>query len=245
MKETYQITIVDGVPVIEVEGKKVLVDTGSPQTFGNVGNLKIMGKERSIPKTLRMAGVQIESISESIGENIGALMGLDILADYCVSWDYQKREMTISDEACEKEEGAVEVAQPQNSTLSSLVGMLGMSIKKVAVLIEMNVAGNDIVAFIDTGAKTSYLLPALTNGLESEEEVEDFNPLIGKFTTKIYSVKTSIGGVEIPTKYGTLPSMFASVISQVNAKAVIGRDLFEAAKVTIDFISGKVYIQKY
>jgi len=233
MKETYQITIIDGVPVIEVEGNKVLVDTGCPLTFGNVGNLEIMGRERSIHETLD-GYINVNHIAELVGENIDVMMGRDILADYCVSWDYKKGEMMFCDEACEEMNGALEILRP------------GMFTKQVGVLVEMNVAGNNLMTIIDTGARISYLMPEFNEGQAAVRVEEDYNPMYGGvFRTNIYNLNTRIGDLEKTMEYGDMPEGCKRDLSMVNVQAVIGRDLFEAAKVTIDFISGKVYIQKY
>lgn len=87
MTKTFDIDLYDGHLIINNNGQKILVDTGSPVTIGRSNHFVFMDHEHNC--TTAYLGTDIPSISKLMDYDIDVLMGMDVLGRYEMLTDYK------------------------------------------------------------------------------------------------------------------------------------------------------------
>jgi len=216
MRYTYPIDIIENIPIAEIEGKKCIIDTGSPFT--------IVSEETSFcGNTLSVSREELLSeISSLMERDCQGLIGLDQMRGRKVLFDYANKEVTFTDEPL-----------TLGGTSLRYTPVVGN-----ALAIEAYVDGRKTSLIVDTGAKISYIDDQFTYGLTEVDEQTDYYPGIGQYQVKLYDIPTEIMGQTIPTRYGVLPGIMGqmtSLLKLYGISGVIGYDLFLFNKVLIDF----------
>lgn len=218
MCTSFTTDLYDGHLIFSVDGLKVLVDTGSPVTIGRQDVFLFMGKEYGCMTSF--IGNDINDISSMMGYDIDVLMGMDVLADFCILTDYRQGLVTFSSKPIPFE---------HDSSTPILRGQRG------AVCILLNVKGKTVKMALDTGAKISYIDDSLTAGETALEIRDDFNPMTGHFATPIFAMEAEIGGKTFPVNFGNLPPLLSLSLKMMNLDGAIGYDLFTAFTTMMDF----------
>lgn len=84
----YHFTLTDNHIIANINGKKCLIDTGSPMTIGNQ-NLQIAGHDFTCIDSFM--GVSLESLPKSVGTDLDYLIGSDVLSSFIVDIDWEKK----------------------------------------------------------------------------------------------------------------------------------------------------------
>ena len=225
MKRTFDINLVDGHLLISDNGNTILVDTGSPVTVHQEDTLSFLGRE--FPVHTSILGDRIDSLCKLSGIEFTTLLGMDILSQYRVVFDYENRELTFLTD----EEAGME------GTTVPLVNILG-GVK--AVCMEIN--GQPLKMAIDTGAPLSYVDRMVTDDFESIGEKEDFHPMAGRYTTPIFKLEAEFCGKRFTGTYGNLPTMMGLSLKLGGLDGVVGYDFFKSFKVLFDFRNSVVVL---
>ena len=225
MKRTFDINLVDGHLLISDNGNTILVDTGSPVTVHQEDTLSFLGRE--FPGHTSILGDRIDSLCKLSGIEFTTLLGMDILSQYRVVFDYENRELTFLTD----EEAGME------GTTVPLVNVLG-GVK--AVCMEIN--GQPLKMAIDTGAPLSYVDRMVTDDFESIGEKEDFHPMAGRYTTPIFKIEAEFCGKKFTGTYGNLPTMMGLSLKLGGLDGVVGYDFFKSFKVLFDFRNSVVVL---
>ena len=225
MKRTFDINLVDGHLLISDNGNTILVDTGSPVTVHQEDTLSFLGRE--FPVHTSILGDRIDSLCKLSGIEFTTLLGMDILSQYRVVFDYENRELTFLTD----EEAGME------GTTVPLVNVLG-GVK--AVCMEIN--GQPLKMAIDTGAPLSYVDRIVTDDFESIGEKEDFHPMAGRYTTPIFKLEAEFCGKRFTGTYGNLPTMMGLSLKFGGLDGVVGYDFFKSFKVLFDFRNSVVVL---
>lgn len=218
MKRTFDINLVDGHLLISDNGNTILVDTGSPLTLHKEDTLSFLGREFAVRTSLMGDG--ISSLCRLSGIEFTTLLGMDILSQYRVVFDYENNQITFLTD----EEPGIE------GTSVPLVNVMG-GVKAVRVLI----SGQPLTMAIDTGAPLSYVDPMVTDGLEQVGMKEDFHPMAGRYTTPVFQLDAELGGKRFAGSYGNLPTMMGLSLRLGGLDGVIGYDFFRSFKIQFDF----------
>lgn len=226
MTKTFDIDLYDGHLIINNDGQKVLVDTGSPVTIGSSDKFMFMDQEYNCIRALM--GHDINDIAEMMGYHIDVLMGMDVIGKYKMLTDYKSKKVTFSSEDI-----------PFEPICTAPIIREG---EPVCVI--LRIKGNDVKLALDTGAKISYIAETYTSGETAIEVLEDFYPMIGQFTTPIYAMEASIGGQSFPVKFGKLPKLIALPLQMVGIEGIIGYDLFSKYKVLLDFHNNRMLLME-
>jgi hypothetical protein len=116
------------------------------------------------------------------------------------------------------------------------------------MLLPVIINKQNVMGFLDTGAKLSYITEELINGLEANpERVKDFYIGIGEFETRTYTTKVTLSnGYSFQGTFGgDLPAQVTRQFLSGERKAIIGSDLFfSCKKVWIDYTNSYIYIIK-
>jgi hypothetical protein len=217
--ETFAIDIQDGQLLFNESGNTILLDTGSPTTFGSNNNFNFMGQRYRTSNG-------VEQYANLARIHFDILMGMDILQQFYLKIDYPAKEVTFSDEPM----------QLEGSTGVSLDNQPG----RIIMPIEMD--GNTLNVAIDTGARISYIKSTFTEGCDEIETREDFYPGLGHFDTSIYEKEIKLGTKTLTVRFGNLPARLEHLLNTLNIDGVVGYDLFTKFTVLFDFPHNTLYL---
>lgn len=225
----YKIDLYDGHLLIKEDGKTLLLDTGSPVSLTDLSSFSFSGHEFSGHRNL--GGKGISEVSEQLGKDIDVLVGMDVLHLFTLLIDYKNLILGVYE---------------QNPT--EFIDEWPVSLYKVAmgaITIPMTVDGHILHFALDTGAKISYINNRVTSSDTPIENRQDFNPLLGYFSTPIFPKIVKVGDVDFLCNFGNLPQMAEMPLSMMGIDGVIGFDLFKAFKVCLDFKNHVMYLSEY
>lgn len=224
MKQTFTINGFDHHLLINDNERTLIIDTGSPFSIFNGSDFEFLGMHVSkgpLP-------VSPDTISESIGIHVDALVGNDMLQQFAVLVDYNHGTITFSDE---------DLSLPGSQAIT-----LGMSFGVPKVTMQLR--GKEGNFFLDTGAKISYVKASTLDGLTPDGQATDFYVGYGGFETPIYHVPTGIGGYDFNVQYGTLPGVLElSLIDLSGTTGVVGYDFFNSFTVLLDYKNGTLWLR--
>ncbi|MCX7833312.1 MAG: hypothetical protein N2490_03795 [Ignavibacteria bacterium] len=229
MKE-YNIIFYDSLPFIEENGNIIFIDTGAPLTIHKTNELSF--NSNTYQCVTQFFGTTVESLSELIGKELTTLMGIDILSNYYVLFDYRNKVVKFS----EKE---IDFDGKEIKFIKTYFFMMEITVP----LVEFKVDNVPLKLHIDTGAKISYLAEEITKKYPSIGVEKDYHPAYGGFETNCYNIITSLGDDEFLVKYGNLPDVLNLFLG--NANGVIGYDLFNNFLILFDFKNKILKYRKY
>lgn len=198
--------MVSGHLVVDFAGRRAILDTGSPLSFG-AGSLTLLG--RPVILVGDGLGVSPEYLSEKIGTRIDALIGIDVLGQCYFELDCPSARCTFDTEAGEGAGSRV-----------PLESMLGVPIAGAVI------DGCPRRLIVDTGAQIGYLEDRLLRGRRALGSRVDFHPMLGEFTTEAHEVPVTIGGLDLSLVFGTMPDTVRMVMGMASADGILGTDIF-------------------
>jgi len=222
MREQYPLEVVSGHLVVDINGTRAILDTGSPMSFGS-GTLSILGQ----PVHLMGAelGVSPEYLSEKVGTRIDALLGLDVLGSIYFEVDTAAGRCVFDTES--RQVDGVRIP------LGSMTGapVISATIDDVALRL-----------ILDTGAHIGYLENDRLQGRRALGTREDFHPLMGEYTTEAHEVPIQIGELAMSLVFGTMPPELELLINMTDTDGVLGTDLFGGRKAYFALPDGEMVL---
>lgn len=226
--ETFRILENADVVIIDISGSAVILDTGSPISFGR-GTVSLLGRNFTLsPATI---GVDIDQIQGLLGFPVKALLGNDVLGhfDICVRW--KDREVDITD---------------QRLSCGSIVSSLRSPFK--LPLLDFELADRLVLGYLDTGASFHYADPELVRGRTAIGQKSDFHPNVGAFETPLYRLPMSVQGQRWEDDFGILPPTLQAQMQVVSllfgsAWNILGVPLLERFDLTLHYRDGRMSLQ--
>lgn len=218
---TFQINLFKGHPIIEDGENTILIDTGAPSTIHNTNDLYFCTDNYSC--VTNYMGLTVQKLSEMFGMEVTTLIGVDILSNYNVLFDYQNGIVSFNKD---------EIKSFEN--VASITSFMGIPI------IELTVDKQKLKFFLDTGAKLSYLDKEFTTKYDSIGTEDDFYPGVGQFETDTYEILTGFGNKEFKVRYGNLPTLLQMTLMLGGTNGIIGFDFFNNFKINLDIRKGKL-----
>ena len=217
--ETYDLEPVLGHLVIRVDGRAVLLDTGSPCSYGTVPALTLAGRTWQ----LRAEPVLMERIGTVFGHRVDVLLGTDVLGAVPLLVDGPGGRVVFG--------MAVSTGRPV------IPLALPCGVPEVTLVHESASA----VAFLDTGAPLSYATPDAVAGRAPDGHAEDFHPLVGSFTVPTYQLEVTVGARPFGARFGVLPEQLAPLRQTVGERWILGVEFFRERLLLLD-LAGKVAV---
>ena len=211
----YDIRLSRGHVLIDGGEGLLLVDTGSPMSFHELGRIRLCGGEYHVPASL--PGADADYVSDKVGERVAGLVGMDILGPLGARIDIPGGKLTL--------QPSTEGTAPVPSGVSGLG----------YVFADMTVAGRPARVILDTGAPVSYISPSFTEGLVPVDHVTDFNPMVpgDTFETPVFEIPSSFAGRDFQMRAGHLPGFFTGMLSMLGVDGVVGMEIFGRMPVVI------------
>ncbi|MFO7652399.1 MAG: hypothetical protein R6X25_01100 [Candidatus Krumholzibacteriia bacterium] len=198
--------MVQGHPIVTIDGVRALVDTGSPSSFGNRERLTVAGTVHQLQRN--QLGLSVDAIAAMAGIEFDVLLGTDVLRQTPF---HIRRTGRL-------EFGAAGPADPSLSRID-LAECMGVPVATA------DVAGRPVRVVVDTGAQLGYLPPDVIAPYPVVDEVEDFYPAFGKFETEVREVPLTLGAQEYVLRFGSLPTMLALALGLMGAEGIVGSEL--------------------
>jgi hypothetical protein len=204
----------DGHVILESGGARILLDTGAPISVGSIPGWTFEGVP--VPLERDYYGVTTERLSAHIGAGIDVLLGMDFLGKRVFQIDVEAEELRFLDLDDPLPPGEVIPIKP-------LVGI---------PTVGFHLDGIDVRAFLDTGARLSYLSDQLIANYPAVATVRDFHPSAGLFETPVRLVPVAFGSSRATLHSGALPPVLDTRLSAAGVRGIVGTDLLEQYIVT-------------
>ena len=203
----YPLSQHDGHLLIEVDGRRYLVDTGSPWSLGSQP-VQLGGREFPVQPSDLM-GNTCESIAGMVGIPFDGLLGTDILGEFDLEFSVRDGVLRLSATLLDIEDGPV---------VESVHGV---------PLVGVEIGGEVVPMFFDTGAPLSYLSEEWVQGRTALGEVEDFHPLLGRFQVSTHAVELSAWGLPMRIRAGRAPVLIAAALGVAGAQGILGTEILQ------------------
>ncbi len=222
--KVFEYHLVDGHIIFDMDGKRVLLDTGAPVSVGEAERIDFLGETfRLVPSYF---GVNLVDLSKNIGDHIDILMGSDIIGCFDCLIDPTTSSVTIGKNLCEF------------SITTALESIMNVPI------ISCSIDGSRVRMFFDTGARLSYLDPEIAERGEPRGEEQDFYPHTGKFTTKAYTKSLRIAEEPMNLKVGVLPQLLQMTLKAADVSGIIGTAILDNFKICLSIPRGRLSLER-
>lgn len=188
-----------------------IVDTGSPQSFGEHRTVNLANKVFEVSPNLM--GLDAKTLSGLSGICVQGLIGTDILNEFDILFDVPEGEVTFSD-------------LPLNTEGKSFPIDFVMGVPTT----NLEIQGRDVAVVFDTGATFSYWQDSALDSFPEKETRKDYFPGIGEFEVKTFHVPTTLGGLEFQLECGRLPEMLGLTLSLIGVDGILGNEFFREIK---------------
>lgn len=210
----YSIIMSRGHILIDCGGDVLLVDTGSPVSFHENGDIHI--GDEVFPVATSLMGVDSSYVSDKVGRPVSGLLGMEIIGRLGMKIDVPGGKLSIS---------------PSTEGMNRVPSEMGLGYMSM----EMSVAGRPAKVILDTGAPTSYISKSFTQGLTPVGQVTDFNPMVpgDSFETPVFELPAAFAGKEFTMKAGHLPANLQMMLSMLGVDGVVGMEVLSRFPVAI------------
>lgn len=212
--------------VTELDGHLMLIDTGSPASFGEV---RITWDGEEIDLRDSPLGFSFETLRSHVGLDLKGLIGCDLLFKRDLQLDIPNGKLTLQDETARNDESML---------LETIMGV---------PMITTDIAGDTTKVAIDTGAMQTFVRDHSTDGLPRVGTVDDFLPMGGDFTAELVEMHAVIGETHHAIKPAVIPTVLESLLSLMTINGIIGLDVLQLSKfefaATKGFMTPQVKVQ--
>lgn len=220
----YRLDMVNGHLIARIENYAVLIDTGIPMSIGDFDQWYFLNQVHDLSESYM--GVSTEYISQMVGTKVDIILGSNILRTLNIFIQAREQRVTFG--------GGNSRYQTEKILLSDFMG----------VPIANVVIGNTSCdAFIDTGARLSYVAKSLVSSYLSCGVEKDFYPGMGVFETLVYEVPFQIGSKEMTLRCGVLPGLLEKALFVTGKLGIIGTEIFDKFEVHLALPEHGMYLE--
>lgn len=209
----FPFSLVAGHVLCEMDGKRILVDTGSPFTIGRERTMRFLGAltDLTVPgpmPTVEAIAAEIRSLpGVSADFDFDVLLGCDVLAGCAMAIDWDRSVLSLN-------------ASPAGTLLPPPEDALR---RLPRIWVEVN--GHGFRAFADTGARVSYVVPEHVEGATAARSARDFVMGLGTFDTLLATARVRLCGREVEASVGIAGAEVLPLLRAPNVDGIVGTDL--------------------
>jgi hypothetical protein len=188
-----------------------IVDTGSPQSFGDHRTVNLANKVFEVSSNLM--GLDAKTLSGLSGIRVQGLIGTDILNEFDILFDVPAGEVTFSDLPLSNDGKSISIDFVMGVPTTNL-----------------EIQGREVAMVFDTGATFSYWQAPELDSFSEKEIRMDYFPGIGEFEVKTFHVPITLGDLEFQLECGRLPEMLGLTLSLIGVEGILGNEFFREIK---------------
>ncbi len=226
MTESISIETIGGHIIALMGGKRVLIDTGAPNSISDSGYLEILGERHVFGGGF--SGLTMSQLNDYLNTPINALLGGDTLGAFYFSLDTRAGIMELSTEPIPFEGTEVPVTPFMNIPM-----------------IDIEIKGRKGRAFLDTGAKLSFVRRETVSGSPVLGTAMDFYPGFGSFMTNLYSCPLVVAGFHREMTFGNLPDVLEETLIMANVEAIIGTEILDCFRICFNLPRQKLILKAW
>lgn len=178
----------EGFLFVHLPEGRFLVDTGSPASFGDVPSATFGASPHPIPRSLN--GFGMEDVRVLVHGPCAGLLGMDVLGSSRILFDLPGRRIVVGHDAWDDSP-----AGDRRPVQARVVGGF-------AITIDVDCGGSRAGVIFDTGSRYCYTMdPALVQHGVKVEDLDDYNPILGRLRSPSWNVDFSIVGDRGPALF--------------------------------------------
>lgn len=220
----YRLDIITGHLIARIEDYAVLIDTGIPLSIGDFEEWHFLNQVRDLSSSYM--GVSTEYISRMVGTKVDIVLGSNILRTLNILIQAHQQRVTFG--------GRIPSYPAEKISLSDFMGV------PIANVMIGNISCE---AFIDTGAKLTYVAKSLVSSYSPCGVEKDFYPGMGEFETQVYDVPFQIGRHKMTLRCGVLPALLEKALFVTGKLGIIGTEIFEKFEVHLALPENGMYLE--
>ena len=189
--------------VVELNGLKLLIDSGSPMTFGE-GEFEWDGNEtvlEPIPIT------SIQSVSRFVGLTLDGIIGADLLYKRGLTIDLPNSEIRVHSERRNAPE------------------LMSASLNIGVPVVKLNMLGEVRSCVVDTGAMQTFISQELSSHLDRVGTIDEFLMSIGAFQTDLVQFNAVVQQDQKVLSAAVFPDILESTLGGFGISGIIGLDV--------------------
>lgn len=221
--DSYPYQLIHGHVIVSVAGAPCVLDTGGPFS---VGAAPLYIGDRVFEVQESYLNVCPAWLSEHVGLPLAGSIGADVLAQYTVCLDAENHSIEFTR------------LPPSGQLLLPLNNFMDIPI----IPVQLN--GQVLRVFFDTGAPLSFLPVEKFRGLQPIARQEEYYPLLGHFMTNVYELPVSIGGEECRLRFGELPEELRGTLEAGQVQGMIGTELLRRFSVCFSVSKGVMRLDR-
>ena len=222
MSHTYPLSFQNGHPLVELQDRQFLLDTGCPFSFGEGRPPEVHGKPITMLGPGGNFGFNLGAV-RNLADQASGLLGMDLIERYQWEFNAGENKVTVSSG----------MATPTGEALIITRSQLGG-----VPILKGNYRGRETNILFDTGAFLSYHIGEPPAGLEACGEECDFNPQLGEINTPVWKDQILIGQRSVNIRFGRLPAEGEAPLRMMGVDWIIGQDLLKALHCHLDIQAG-------
>lgn len=220
----YRLDMVNGHLIARIEKYAVLMDTGIPMSIGDFDQWYFLNQVHDLSESYM--GVSTEYISRMVGTKVDIVLGSNILRTLNVLIQAHQQRITFGFER--------PTFQSEKIPLSDFMGV---------PIANVMIGNTRCEAFIDTGARLSYVAKSFVASYSPCGVEKDFYPGMGEFETQVYEVPFQIGSKQIMLRCGVLPGLLEKALFITGKLGIIGTEIFEKFEVHLALPENGMYLE--
>ncbi|MCQ2077561.1 MAG: hypothetical protein MJZ20_11160 [Bacteroidaceae bacterium] len=208
-----------------IEGRNYLIDTGAPFSVSeNDHELNIDG----INYYLNGSREIVSKVNDSglICSHIDGIIGLNIISENVI--DIDRNEMTIS------------FNEPSMPNFEKRIDLNKKLIQMGGIQFDVTLNSKPCSAVFDTGAFVPYVSSDIIGNAPSIGNIEDYNPVLGRFRTTLHKIDIDIQGEIRTITVAKMTSQIQMMMSMIGVEAVLGIEALGAKRLRIDISNSRL-----
>jgi hypothetical protein len=212
--QTFPYELINGYPILDMDGIRVFLHTGSAESMGGPGEITIEKKIFHLKRsTLRMTAA---SLGEKLGTPVDAMLGADIITQFDFKLLPEKKQVIFT---------SGEFHPYGYCNYFELFN--GVPITPVSIF------NQDMRLFFATGSRRTYFKQNWLQDLKPSDKTADYYPGLGVFETPLYKVTVWVAGYDVELEVGVPPAPLLSMLDQTNTQGILGVDVLQGFEVCL------------